>query len=30
MILAFIVGAIFGAVGLLMFAIVIAGDDDDR
>lgn len=30
MILAFIVGAIFGAVGFLMFAIVIAGDDDDR
>lgn len=30
MILAFIAGAIFGAVGLLMFAIVIAGKDDDR
>ena len=29
MIWAFIAGAIFGAVGLLMFAIVIAGEDDD-
>ena len=30
MILAFIAGAIFGAVGLLVFAIAIVGDDDDR
>lgn len=29
MILAFIAGAIFGAVGLLLLAIVLVGEDDD-
>ena len=26
----FLAGVFFGAIGLLMFAIVIAGEDDDR
>lgn len=30
MILAFIAGAIFGAIGFLVLAIAIVGDDDDR